>query len=286
MGKAGWLSAFGLVTGAAFALERRERGRLARRSTVLSTPRGSVEVEITGAGPDVLLLHGAGGGFDQGTWMAHALGLRGHRLISLSRPGYLRTPDLPTNDEAIELAVATLDALGVARAAVIGASGGGMLACGLAMRHPERLSALVMLSAVSGPVIGAGPALALYFARTGSDVNRAILAAMATATGRRLITELVRTLAAPERRLPGVRRDLAVSRSFRPPTGIVVPTLVIHGTADGAVPFEHALRTVAGCTNGELVTIRGGGHLCCMTHREVGQRIGAFLDSIDSTHST
>jgi len=279
VGKAVWLAAFGLVTGATFVLDRRERGSLARRSRVLSTPRGSVEVEITSAGPDVLVLHGSGGGFDQGTWLAHALALRGHRVISMSRPGYLRTPDLETNDDAVELGVAMLDALGVERAAVIGWSAGGMSACGLAMRHPARVSALVMLSAVSGPVTSTGLPLALYFVRTGSHVNRAILAAMGTPTGRRLIAELARTLAAPERRLPGVLRDIAISRSFPAPKAVVVPTLVIHGTADGAVPFEHAERTAAGCTNGELVTIRGGGHFCCVTHQDVGGRVRAFLAS-------
>jgi len=182
-------------------------------------------------------------------------------VIALSRPGYLGTPALESNDRAVALAVAALDALGVGRVAVIGASGGGMLAYALAARHPMRVSALVMLSAVSGPVTNTGLSLAGYLLRSTFDVDRALAAAMRSRTGRRLVEELARTLAAPERRLPGVRLDIAMSRSLLALEHVAVPTLVIHGTSDGAVPFEHAARTAAGCSNAELVSHpRDGDH--------------------------
>jgi len=273
----GRFGALGLAAGATL-LDRQQRAELTLRSRILSTASGRVEYEVTGSGPDVLILHGAGGGFDQGTWTARVLGLRGHRIISISRPGYLRTPDLGTLDEAVELVRAALDALDVQQATVIAASGGGLCGYALAMRHPERLRALVMLSAVSGHLVDSGLQLAWYLVRSGADINPTILSALRTSVGRGIVAELARTLAAPEQRIAGVRRDLALSRSAPAPTGISVPTLVIHGTSDGCVPFAHARRTIAGCLNGELVTIAGGGHLCLMTHPEVGERVRAFAE--------
>lgn len=275
--RAFWTALLGLGIGALLVADRAGRASLARRPRAVSTRIGTVEVEITGSGPDVLLLHGSGGGFDQGTWIAHALGLRDHRVIAISRPGYLGTPDRRTIGEAVDLCAATLDALGVEHVSVVGASAGGMSASALASRHPERVRALVMLSAVSGPVTEMGWPLAFFYLRTGLDLNAAIAAAMRTSSGRVLLAELARTLAAPERRLPGVRRDITVSRSFEAPQGVETPTLVIHGTADHSVPFTHAERTAAGSTRAHLVAVRGGGHLCFMTDPEVGDRVRAFL---------
>jgi len=58
---------------------------------------------------------------------------------------------------------------------------------------------------------------------------------------------------------------------------VTTPTLIVHGTADGIVPFAHAERTRRACADGELVPIDGGGHLCCLTHAEVATRIREFL---------
>lgn len=201
-----------------------------------------------------------------------------NRVIAMSRPGYLGTPDRGTIDEAVELVRGTLDTLGVERAMIIAASGGGLVGSAFAMRHPSRLTGLVMLSAVSGPVVRAGLPLAWYCVRSGTDISRAIVATMRTRAGRGIVAELGRTVAAPERRIAGVLRDLALSQSAEAPAGISVRTLVIHGTADESVPFAHAIRTVGACVNGELLTIAEGGHLCFMTHPEVGEQVRAFLD--------
>lgn len=277
VGKGTWAAALGL--GALVVADQFSRASLARRSRILATSAGLVEVEVTGSGPDVLVLHGTYGGFDQGTWLAKALELRGHRVISISRPGYLGTPDRPSLDGAVELCVATLAALGAERAAVIGISGGGLTALALAKRHPERVNALVMLSAVSGFVTEVGWQLALYLARTGIDMNKAVLASLPGAKSRQLLVELTMSFLIPERRIPGAARDVAVMRSFEPQTDIRVPALVVHGTADHAVPFAHAQRSVSWCAAGELAGIVGGGHLACLTHAEVGERIRAFLSA-------
>jgi pimeloyl-ACP methyl ester carboxylesterase len=68
-------------------------------------------------------------------------------VIAMSRFGYLRTP-LPADGSAEAQADAhacLLDALGLERAAVVGASAGAPSALQLAVRHPERVATLVLM---------------------------------------------------------------------------------------------------------------------------------------------
>lgn len=72
----------------------------------------------------MLVVHGAGGGFDQGLALGQGLAERGWRVIAASRFGYLGTP-LPRDASASAQADAhacLLDALGIERAAVLGAA--------------------------------------------------------------------------------------------------------------------------------------------------------------------
>jgi 2-hydroxy-6-oxonona-2,4-dienedioate hydrolase len=135
----------------AYGLYRRDlvaaRARLAGTSELAATPCGPIEYAAAGTGPPLFVVHGAGGGFDQGLSIGAPLVARGYRVIAVSRFGYLRTP-LPTDASAAAQADAhecLLDALGVERAAVIGASAGAPSALQLAVRHPERVAALVLM---------------------------------------------------------------------------------------------------------------------------------------------
>jgi 2-succinyl-6-hydroxy-2,4-cyclohexadiene-1-carboxylate synthase len=103
--------------------------------------------------PPVLLLHGfLGRGTD---WDPVALRLaRRFRVLAPDLPGHGRALGLPdaayTMDGAADVLAATLDAAGVARAALVGYSMGGRLALHLALRHPARAEGLVLLSASPG----------------------------------------------------------------------------------------------------------------------------------------
>ncbi len=107
----------------------RNRASITRRSRIVATAKGPIELEITGDGPGVLVLHGGLGGFDQGSWIAHALDLPAHRVIAVSRPGYLGTPDLGGLDAEVDLYVAALDALAIERIAVSGCQEAGCRRC-------------------------------------------------------------------------------------------------------------------------------------------------------------
>ena len=132
------------------------QARIASGSQVADTPCGPIEYAERGDGPPVLVVHGAGGGFDQGLIIAAPLIKAGYRVIAVSRFGYLRTP-LPPDASPMAQADAyacLLDALGLPQSDVLAASAGSPSALQFALRHPDRVKALVLLV----PMLFAPPA--------------------------------------------------------------------------------------------------------------------------------
>ena len=116
-------------------------------SRILETSVGPIEYAEAGEGPPVLVIHGAGGGFDQGLDLGEGLVPNGFRVIAPSRFGYLRTP-LPKDGSAAAQAdahAAVLDALHIERCAVFGVSAGGPSTMQFALRHPDRVTALILM---------------------------------------------------------------------------------------------------------------------------------------------
>lgn len=120
--------------------------RIADRSVLIDTDFGALEYAEAGTGTPILMIHGTGGGFDQGLAFGQALMERGHRVIAPSRFGYLRSafPNDPSAANQAEALVALLDHLGLERLAVVGGSAGALPAAAFALRHPNRCSALIL----------------------------------------------------------------------------------------------------------------------------------------------
>src|SRR5512134_1095337 len=129
---------------------RAHEERIASGSTIANTPCGVIEYSEQGEGQPVLVIHGAGGGYDQGLLLSEPLGA-GFRVIAPSRFGYLNTP-YPDDPSALAQADAyacLLDYLGVKRVSVVAFSAGGPSALQFALRYPDRTNALVMVSTIS-----------------------------------------------------------------------------------------------------------------------------------------
>lgn len=117
-------------------------------STVVTTPCGAIEYAVAGTGQPLLLIHGAGGGFDQSLFFGRRLlAGGGTQIVAPSRFGYLRTPVPPdaSAEAQADAHACLLDALGIPRIAVLGASAGAPSAMQFCIRHPRRCSALVLL---------------------------------------------------------------------------------------------------------------------------------------------
>jgi pimeloyl-ACP methyl ester carboxylesterase len=128
--------------------------RVRTESLNVETSVGRINYGITGTGPPALVIHGAGGGFDQSLHTTQILG-EGFRWIAPSRFGYLGTvlPEDASPAAQADAHAALLDALKIERIPIIGLSAGGPSSLQFALRHPERCSGLVMVAAISQAMI-------------------------------------------------------------------------------------------------------------------------------------
>jgi pimeloyl-ACP methyl ester carboxylesterase len=126
---------------------REARDATNRGSLIATTAAGPIEYGQSGAGIPLLSIHGAGGGHDQG--LANAIDLvgEGYHVIAPSRFGYLRTPipAAPSPAAQADAHAALLSQLNVSEAIVVGVSAGARSAVEFALRHPQRLTALILI---------------------------------------------------------------------------------------------------------------------------------------------
>jgi pimeloyl-ACP methyl ester carboxylesterase len=189
-------------------------------------------------------------------------------------PGY-------TFDDLLADAVGVLDAVDVPSAQIVGISMGGALAQLLALRHPERVDSLVLISTSSAAPDGAElPAMsddlqAFFGAHTPPDYTDRDAMIENTVTVMRQFEgpqyfdeQWVRATAA---RVFDRTRDMAASEQnhMRMPAGdppvirigdIRTPTLVIHGSVDPLFPLAHAEVLAGQIPGAKLLTIDGMGH--------------------------
>lgn len=301
-----------VLTGLVYTGYRRDidqaRERVATGSQVVHTPCGAIEYAAAGDGKPVLVVHGAGGGFDQGLDFSSALAGSGFRVIAMSRFGYLRTP-LPADASAAAQADAyacLLDALGIRRAAIVGASAGAPSSMQFALRHPERCAALVLLVPVAYvPRPGGAPPIKtpagtaflfdtalrsdfLFWAATRLSRQTAIRAILATppalvenaaADEQALVAQVLDHILPVSPRRQGLVNDLAVIFSLPryELERIGVPTLVMSAADDLFGTFDAARYTAAHIPLARFIGYPSGGHLWVGHQKEFASEIIAFL---------
>ena len=269
--------------------------RLLSTSRLLETRQGTVEYLIQGDGPVVLHLHGSPGGYDQGISMAQVLDLSGFTMLSLSRPGYRRTPlsSGETPEAQADLYAATLDALQIPEVTVVALSGGGPSALEFARRYPQRCRGLLMLVALSqyyteedvyrllpsvkrllkrllNRLLVSDPFLYLLF-----NVSRHVPEEAKS-------SEFIKSRVMNSTRGPGYQNDMQQFVALKPsaPQGITLPTLIVHGTADVEVPFRQARELAEAIPGSQLVVIEGGNHLSTLASKKAVAAINSFLQRL------
>ncbi|HKP52064.1 MAG TPA: alpha/beta hydrolase [Chloroflexia bacterium] len=268
------------------------KARLRAGSRIAQTTFGPIEYASIGDGPAVLILHGIGGGYDQGLLVTRLNKENPFKLISISRPGYLRTPlrTGATPEEQADAYAALLDTLRIDRVAVVGISAGGPSALQFALRHPNRCWALISVSGVSQRIVSQlNRFQSLVAALLDSDFTLWLLGAAARGilfslsgvspavrkelehdpAKMEVLTSILRPLPISRRKI-GFQNDLEqfAGLSTYELEHITAPTMVLHGTDDRVVPLRHGEFVANSIPHAELVTIEGGGHLCVVTHKE------------------
>lgn len=271
--------------------------RLRAGSTVVKTGLGDIEYAVEGEGPPVLSLHGAGGGYHQGLWVARMVLGDGHKFIAVSRYGYLRTP-LPAS-ASIKTQAAQyrdlLDTLRIPKVAVLGTSGGGPSAMQFANDYPERTTALILLSAVSRfekPTFSIGLIQLIqqsdYAYWLVTKLLRPVLLnllgipagvyAKLTPAQKRLAQEMLDTMHPMSQRYLGTVKDGEMLQRESPSTERVqAPSLVLHAKDDALVSYSHAVHAHEAIPHSQLRSFDTGGHGLISQMDNVRQEVKEFL---------
>lgn len=96
---------------------RTAKQRAGSGSRLADSAHGAIEYAQEGCGDPILVVHGAGGGFDQGLLFSRGLAQHGFAVTAMSRFGYLRTP-LPEDaspQAQADAHASLLETLGIAR---------------------------------------------------------------------------------------------------------------------------------------------------------------------------
>lgn len=295
------LPAFGLLllvagcAGLAFKRETSAQASYPPIGQFVDVDGTRVHVWVRGSGPDLVLLHGAGGNLRDFTFdLADRLSGR-YRVIAFDRPGQGYTDRLPGYGGAgdargespleqaalLQQAAARLD---VRNPIVLGHSFGGAVALAWGLNQPDETAAIVLLGAVSNPWPGD---LGLYYDVTGSALGGATAVPLITAlVPQSRVDSAVTGVFSPQSapagyaayigapltlRRASLRANGQQVRTLRPHivemsrryrAALTMPVEIVHGTADTTVPLAvHSEPLARQLTNARLTRLPGIGHM-------------------------
>jgi pyruvate dehydrogenase E2 component (dihydrolipoamide acetyltransferase) len=249
---------------------------------------GGRKISYAGAGADgevILLVHGFGGDRNSWLFLQEPLAAK-YRVYALDLPGH-GTSAKDVGDGALgvlaDAVTGVLDALGAARAHLVGHSMGGAVALAVAARDPGRIASLTLIAPAGfGTEINAGYLRGFADAQTRRELKPVVSQLFADdhLVTRQLVDDLL-----AYKRLDGVDEALHVllgtlldGNAQRPgsaaalaATGGAVPVAVVWGSADRIIPAAQA-GSVAGAV---CHLIDGTGH---MPHMERPAEVQAAIE--------
>jgi pimeloyl-ACP methyl ester carboxylesterase len=235
-----------------------------------------------GAGPSLVLVHGAGGSAD--LWQPQLDGLGDvARVIAPDLPGH--GPQRGRGGQSIaayaEWLGGFLAALGDGPAVLVGHSMGGAIVQTLALARPERLAGLILVG-TGARLRVLGRILELLRERPGEGVGliQGLSYAAATPAERVAVVDRVLRECAP---LVTLGDYLACDRydARRRLGAIRTPTLVVAGTEDRLTPVKYSRFLADGIAGARLVEVAGAGHFPQLEQPEsVNAAIREFLASL------
>jgi pimeloyl-ACP methyl ester carboxylesterase len=213
-----------------------------------SIPAGDVTLALSddGAGIPVVLLHGLTASRRYVVMGSQALQRGGHRVVAYDARGHgasspAPAPDAYRYEELTDDLVAVLDALGIERAVLAGASMGAHTALRLALEQPERVAAIAVITpgydVMIAPEYAADPANYALYAEVAVQYQAPIPVLMA--------------------QLQAIGGHDVSARL----AGIQAPTLVVHGTADRLLESANGELLARLIPGARLELLEGAGHM-------------------------
>jgi 2-hydroxy-6-oxonona-2,4-dienedioate hydrolase len=278
--------------------------RIARGGKMIQTACGPIQYTEFGEGAPMLIVHGAGGGYDQGEYFAKLID-GNYRWIAPSRFGFLGTPvpDGANSSQQADAYACLLDALGIDRVGVVGVSMGGPSSLLFALRYPQRTNSLVMISAASHAIPPRPAILATVF---NVFLNDFVFWSMVRLSPEGLLVALGVPLEVQKQLSPQEVAQLHAFLESIVPMGarrngqlleqhmseydadqihqIQVPTLILHARDDTLVSFEQGEFTAKNVPGAQFIPIEKGGHLALMLNSNAGARekVLEFLEQHNS----
>ncbi len=273
--------------------------RVSSGGKVIHTACGAIQYTEFGEGPAMLIVHGAGGGYDQGEYFAKLIG-GDYRWVAPSRFGFLATPVLEGADSSkqADTYACLLDSLDIDRVGVVGVSMGGPSSLLFALHYPQRTKSLALVSAASHALPRRPVLLSTIFNAFLNDFvywsmvhlsPGGLLAALGVPDDvqKHLSSQEVGQLHAflnsmepMGARQKGQMLEQRMSEyDAQQIQKIRAPTVILHARDDTLVPFEQgefAAQTIPGA---QLIPMEMGGHLALMMNMNVKakQRLQEFL---------
>lgn len=256
-----------------------------------------------GEGFPLLLIHGSGPGVTAwANWRLVMPALaRSRRVLALDMLGfgYSERPGASAYnlDAWVLHALGVLDALGIAKADLVGNSFGGAIALALAVRHPERVRRLVLMGSVGVP-FALTPGLDAAWGYTPSLANmRGLLDVFAF--DRSLVSDELAELRYQASIRPGFQESFAAmfpaprqrwiealcsdERAIR---ALPHETLVVHGREDQVIPLETSLTLAHWIASAQLHVFGHCGHWTQIEHAgRFARLVEDFLAEADAAHS-
>ncbi len=253
-----------------------------------------IHYEVTGDGPPVVLLHSF---LCSGTmWREQVKPLARHwRVINIDARGHGRSGRVErpfTLYDMVDDSTAVLDDAEIERAVWVGLSIGGMVALRAALRTPDRVAGLILIDTDAG--VESGFKRVKYRALRAAarvfgirplvpQIRRQMFGSTTRKQRPEMVAEWSRRFA--EADLPSMLRtlDALLDRDDLGPelSRIDVPTLVLVGAEDVALPPARSRAIAARLPNGTCREIPTAGHLSALERPEaVTAAIEAFLHKV------
>jgi pimeloyl-ACP methyl ester carboxylesterase len=246
-----------------------------------------------GQGEPVLLIMGLGWASNMWHRTRPVLAAR-YRTIAFDNRGAGRS-DVPPGPYSIALlasdAAAVLDAAGVERAHVLGASMGGMIAQEFALQYPKRVRSLILgCTAAGGPraVQADAEAIQLLFRRDPDPAVRAKAAVpfiYDSGTPRERIDQDLHVLSEWYPHPEGYTAQLQAIMAWEADSrlaNIAAPTLVIHGENDLLVPAANGRLIAERIPGARLVVLPNASHIFMTDQPAAAHQ--AFLEFLSAPH--
>lgn len=307
------------VVGATLVTERQSNNRVTQAEAayppegqLLNVAGRQVHAVVGGSGPDLVLIHGAGGNAREFTFSFMDRLTDRYRVIVFDRPGlgytdrtnerYARvfTTCAESPAEQAALLQAAAAQLGADRPIVLGHSYGGSVALAWGLNHPENAAGVVNLAGPSHPWPGN---LGAYYRVNGSVIGGAVVPPVIAAfASRARIEDAITGIFTPQTVPEGYAEHIGAPLTVRPDsfrantrqvntlrphmvemaaryaTEWTLPLEIIHGDRDTTVPLViHSIPLSEAVPHARLTVLEGVGH---MPHHAQPEVIEAAIDRI------